>query len=136
MNRRARNTINWLIIAMMVVLPVRAVNAFAQFACETPEQAAEVMHDHSMHMMQETRTQHEMHVMPETVQTDSAACCCCDGDVSCSGDCAAGAGASFVMPAMIRVPVVHGSEIRTHVAVDPLSRDQSPPTRPPASLLT
>jgi hypothetical protein len=126
-NKNTRNILNWIVIAMMVMLPLRGVIALDQSACEMHDEASEEMVDHSLHTM---------HLMTEGVQMDAneSQNCCSDLSMNCNSDCGIGMSVSFLMQSAIAVPAQNETAFRTHVNNNLVFRDLAPPIRPPASL--
>jgi hypothetical protein len=126
MNRTARNLLNWAVIMMMVMLPLRGVLALPLAACDMHETASHAAGDHGAHAM---------HHAAESVQTGTAdASDCCDSAAHCGGDCGMGTGFSFIAPSVISVPSSTGPGIRSRVIDHLVFREITPPVRPPASL--
>ena len=126
MNQTARNMLNWVVVIMMVMLPMRGVLALPQAACDMHEMAFHAAGDHSAH---------EMHHAVEPVQTETAnASDCCDSATHCAGDCGMGTGFSFIAPSIISVPSSTGSGVRSRVTDHLVAREIAPPVRPPANL--
>ena len=73
----------WILIALMVVMPLRAAMALDRVNCEMHDADTASAHDHSMHMM------HDMNDQVQPLATDQQTCCCCDGTASCTSDCTA-----------------------------------------------
>lgn len=119
--------LNWILIAMMAMLPLRSVIAFDQSSCEMHDQASmEVDHSaHSMHAMSDA-------AQPESDQSNN--CCCCDSDMKCSSDCGMGMSVSFLAQSVHTLPVLNQAAVRTHIDNSLVFRDLAPPIRPPASL--
>jgi hypothetical protein len=118
--------VNWILIALMVVMPLRAVMALERVNCEMHDAAIATSHDHSMHMM------HDMNDQVQPLATDQQTCCCCDGTVSCTSDCAAGLSVSLLLPSSVVLPERNRPLYRSMMANKPVFRDPSPPLRPPA----
>ena len=117
-----------LLIATMVILPLRAAVAIDQSDCEMHDQVQQTMVDHSMH---------GMHQVDESVRFDveeMQACCCCDTAIQCSTDCGAGMSVSYSLQSAVTVPALNASVLRTHVVNNLVFRDIPPPVRPPAYL--
>lgn len=119
--------LNWIVIALMVMLPLRGVIALDQSACEMHDEASEEMVDHSLHAM---------HLMAEGAQMDAdeSQNCCSDLSMNCNSDCGIGMSVSFLMQSAIAVPAQNETTFRTHVNNNLVFRDIAPPIRPPASL--
>jgi len=127
-NKNTRNILNWVLIAMMVMLPMRSVMAFVETACEMHDQASQVVENHSAHMM---------HQMDEDVQIDadeSQNNDCCDSDISCTGDCSTGISVSFITQSAVMLPVWNKTAFNPLVSNNLVFRDLTPPLRPPANL--
>ena len=126
MKRTARKMLNWVVIMMMVMLPVRSVLALPLAACDMHEAASHASGDHGAHAM---------HHAVESVRNGTAdASDCCDSATHCGGDCGMGTGFSFIAPSVISVPssIEHGIHSRF---IDHLVfREIAPPFRPPANL--
>jgi hypothetical protein len=124
-NKKTRNILNWVLIAMMVMLPLRGVMAFAQATCEMHGQATE---DRSMHMM---------HQMAEDVQIgadESQNHDCCDSGISCTGDCGTGMSVSFITQSAVMLPALNKTAFNPFVNNNLVFRDLTPPLRPPENL--
>jgi hypothetical protein len=124
-NKKTRNILNWVLIVMMVMLPLRGVMAFAQSTCKMHDQA---MEGHGMHMM---------HMMAEDVQIDadeSQNCDCCKGDITCSGDCSIGMSVSFITQSAVMLPALNKTAFNPLVNNNLVFRDLTPPLRPPENL--
>lgn len=119
--------LNWILIAMMAMLPLRGVLAFDLSACATHEQASQAMEAHHIHMTDRQN---------DTAQTDTAEseCCCCDSTMKCSNDCGIGASLSFIAQQAITVPALTGSAFNFNPDSNLVFRDLAPPVRPPAYL--
>jgi len=127
-NKNTRSVLNWLLIAMMVMLPMRSVIAFAQSTCEMHDQASQAVKGHSMHMM---------HQIAEDAQSDTAESQnhdCCDSDITCTGDCSTGMSVSFITQSAVMLPVLNKTAFNVLVSNNPVFRDLTPPLRPPANL--
>ena len=126
-NKRTHNMLNWMLIVLMAILPLRNAAAFEQVNCQMHEQSSIEMSDHDMHAM------HGMSHMDSSGDTAAAPddCCCCDNSMSCNGDCGVGLGASFIVQSAITVPAISGTTCRTHINATLVLRDVSPPIRPP-----
>jgi hypothetical protein len=119
--------LNWILITMLVMLPLRTVLAIDQ-SCQMHDQASQQPAEHHMHTG---------HIMPETDQDDTVAsdnCCCCDSSMSCNFDCGIGMSASVIMQHALTVPVLNKSSFRTQVVNNLVFRELIPLTRPPAYL--
>ncbi|UCB56059.1 MAG: hypothetical protein JSW45_05890 [Thiotrichales bacterium] len=125
MHKQTRNMINWIVIAMMVMLPLRGVVAFEQSECDMHDQSAQMVHDHSMHQLDDAM---QMDV------AESENCCCCDMDKQCAMDCGIGASASIIVQSVPTMPSLSGSVVLASVDHNLVFRELSPPIRPPASL--
>ena len=118
--------LNWAVVIMMVMLPMRGVLALTQAACDMHETASHAAGDHSAH---------EMHHAVESVQTETAdATDCCDSAAHCGGDCGMGTVFSFIAPSVISVPSTTGPGVRSRVTDHLVAREIAPPVRPPAYL--
>jgi len=129
MRKRTRNTMNWIIIAMMAMLPLRGVMASVQSNCDMHEQATQHVHDHSMHMA------HQVDQAVQQQAADSADCCCCDSAMQCATDCGIGSSVSIISLSSIVIPSLGAAVLRDHVATNLVFRELAPPIRPPANLL-
>jgi len=126
MKQPARKLLNWVVVIMMVMLPLRGGLALPQAACDMHEAASHAADDHSGH---------KMHHAVESVQTETAdASDCCDSATHCGGDCGMGTGFSFMAPSIISVPSSTGPGVRSRVTDHLVARDIAPPVRPPANL--
>jgi len=119
--------LNWIVIAIMVMLPLRGVIALDQSTCEMHNEASQEVVDHSLH---------EMHLMTEGAQIDTneSQNCCSDLSMNCNSDCGIGMNVSFIMQSAITFPAQNETAFRTHVNNNLVFRDLAPPIRPPASL--
>ncbi len=120
--------LNWVLIAMMVMLPLRSVMAFAQTTCEMHDQASQAVEDHSMHMM---------HMMAEVTQVDAGEpqnSDCCDSGITCFADCSMGMSVSFIAQSAVMLPVMNEAAFNTVVNNNLVFRVLAPPIRPPANL--
>ena len=127
-NKNTRSIINWALIAVMMLLPMRSVMAFAQSTCEMHDQAPQAVKVHSMHMM---------HQVVEDSQSDTAESQnhdCCDSDISCTGDCSTGTSVSFITQSAVMLPVLNKTAFNVLVSNNLVFRDLTPPLRPPANL--
>ena len=124
-NKNTRNILNWVLIAMMVMLPMRSVMALAQSACEMHEQAEK---GHSMHMMHHIAK----HAQSNTAESQNHDCC--DSDISCTGDCSTGMSVSFITQSAVMLPVLNKTAFNVRVSNNLVFRDLTPPLRPPANL--
>ena len=128
MDKNTRNIVNWVLIAMMVMLPLRSVMAVAHTACDMHDQASQVVEDHSMHMM---------HQMNEQAQMDagkSQDSDCCDSEISCSADCGIGMSVSYIAQSTVMLPALYETAFNPLVNNNLVFRELTPPTRPPANL--
>ncbi|MBT8129652.1 MAG: hypothetical protein KJP10_06655 [Gammaproteobacteria bacterium] len=128
MKQRTPHIVNWVLIALMVVLPLRGVIALERIACEMHDADAASVHDHSMHRM------HAMNDQVQPLTTEKQTCCCCDVGTTCSNDCAAGLSVSLIMQSSVVLPERNRSVYRALIGNKPVFRDPSPPLRPPASV--
>lgn len=132
-NISTRNLLSWILVALMVMLPLRGVMAFDQASCQMHDpgnnSAVAEMHDHSMHAMQGSPDDAGV-----ATSSESHDCCCCDGGMNCNGDCGIGLSASLIMQSVMTVPVLNRTAIRTQINNNLISRELIPPTRPPANL--
>jgi hypothetical protein len=113
---------------MMVVLPLRSLQAVEQSNCQEQDQAS--------HHAAEHHWDHERW-MPAEVQHESAAadiCCCCESSISCFSDCGMSVNTSIIMQHVLAVAISDKSSIRTQVENSLLFRELTPPIRPPAYL--
>jgi hypothetical protein len=127
-NKNTRNILNWLLIAMMVMLPLRSVMALAQTTCEMHGQASLEMEGHSMHTM---------HMMNEDAQADNGATQnrdCCKSGKTCTGDCCIGISVSFITQSAVLLPEFNEAAFNPLVNNSLVSRNLAPPVRPPANL--
>lgn len=127
-NKNIRNMLNWLLIAMIVMLPLRSVMAFAQTTCEMHGQASLEMAGHSMHMM---------HLMTGDAQAGNSASQngdCCKSGKTCTGDCCVGISVSFIMQSAVLLPAFNEAAFNPLVNTSLVFRNLAPPVRPPANL--
>ena len=110
---------------MMVMLPLRGVVAFEQTECDMHDQAAQMMHDHSMHQLDDAM---------QVDVAESENCCCCDTDTLCTMDCGIGTGASIIVQSVPMMPSLSGSVLHPSIDHNLVFRELSPPIRPPSSL--
>jgi hypothetical protein len=125
-NKRTRNFLNWILIAMLAMLPLRSVMALEKASCEMHAQDTQLMQDHAMHMM---------HSMVDHMQMDISVeedCCCCDSAMSCSNDCGAGLNVSLITQPAVALPEINKPVYRAQVNHRLVYTDLSPPVRPPA----
>lgn len=128
MNKITRSILNWVLIAMMVMLPMRSVMAFAQSACEMHDHVSKAVENHSAHMM---------HQIAKDAQSDTAESQnndCCNGGISCTGDCSTGMSVSFITQSAVMLPVLNNTAFNVLVSNNLVFRDLTPPLRPPANL--
>ena len=128
MSKNARNGINWIIITLLVMLPLRSVIAFEQTACDMHDQAEQAVHHHG---------EHSAHLAAALIEQDDAVlqdCCCCDSDRHCAADCGIGAGSSFIAQSILMIPSTGGSLFQAPSDNTLVFRALSPPVRPPAYL--
>ena len=124
--------LNWFLIAMIVMLPLRGVLALDRASCEMHDEASQIEQGHAMHMAGHVT----MH-MQEDVDLKAAGsddCCCCDKSMQCSSHCGPGAGASVIIQSAFTVPELKRVTLRTHVNSGLIFRDPEPPVRPPENL--
>ena len=115
--------LNWMLITLMVMLPLRVVWADVQSSCD--------MHDPSA----EQHAEHHQHHSPDADQygsVDSGDCCCCDSGTSCGSDCGASTSVGVILPSGLDLSLSNTFSIRTKTVNDLVFRELSPPTRPPA----
>jgi len=124
MHKTKRNILNWILVTMMVVLPLRGVQALDHSNCQMHDEASRVVNVHSMHMMSEA-TQ---------VNTIDLHNCCDNSDVKCNSDCGIGTAVSFITQPAITLPALNETSFLAHVNNDLVFRDLAPPIRPPANL--
>jgi hypothetical protein len=117
--------LNWMLIALMVMSPLRLVWADGQPNCDMHDQSAEQHAEHHWHHSADAN-QYDV--------VDSGDCCCCDSSASCGSDCGFSIGASVILPSGIDLALSNPSSIRTKIVNDLVFREFSPPTRPPAYL--
>ena len=113
---------------MMVMLPMRSVLAFTQSTCEMHDHVSKAMENHGAHMM---------HLMGEDAQSDtgdSQNSDCCNGGITCTGDCSVGISMSFITPSAVMLPALNEAEFNPVVNNTVVFRDLTPPLRPPANL--
>jgi hypothetical protein len=128
-NKNTRNILNWVLIAVMVMLPLRSVMAFALTSCEMHDQASQAVEGHSMHMM------HRMVENARSDTGDSQNSDCCNSGITCTGDCSIGMSVSFITPSVVMLPALNEAEFNPLVNNNLVLRDLTPPLRPPANLL-
>jgi hypothetical protein len=124
---RTPQIVKWILIALMVAMPLRAVMALERVNCEMHDADTASAHDHSMHMM------HDMNDQVQPLATEQQTCSCCDGTASCTSDCAAGLSVSLLLPSSVVLPERNRQLYRSLMANKPVFRDPSPPLRPPAN---
>jgi hypothetical protein len=127
-DRKTYNMLNWILIALVAMLPLRGVQAIEQVNCQMQDQSSMEMIDYGMH------AGHDMSDIAGIEADKQHDCCCCDNGMNCSGDCGMGIGASFIMQSTISVPVVNTTALRTQYNSSLASGTFSPPIRPPANL--
>jgi hypothetical protein len=126
--QRTPHIVNWVLIALLIMLPLRGVIALERIDCGMQAAEAASVHDHSMHM------KHGVSDQVQPLTTEKHACCCCDVGTSCSNDCAAGLGVSLIMQSSVVLPERNRPVYRSLIGNKPVIRDPSPPLRPPASV--
>ena len=116
--------LNWLLITMMLMLPLRGALADNQTACQMHDEPYQEIVDHGMH------------VVPEAAQLGAAVFhdCCSDDEIACNSDCGMGMSVSFILQSIIDVPVLNKALPQTCVNNILVLRELPPPTRPPAYL--
>ena len=116
--------LNWFLIAMMVMLPLRSVLAFDQTSCQMQHETPRMMVDHSSHMM------------PDDVQgnPDKAHNCCSESGAACNNNCSSGMNLSFVFQKPVLITANYNSMLVANTSNDVLFRATTPPIRPPAYL--
>jgi hypothetical protein len=133
-NKNTRNILNWVLIAMMVMLPLPNIMAVAQAGCEMHDQASQAAQDHSMHMM---------HLMDEDARIDAHESrnndCCdrdmsCGRDISCTGDCGTATSVSFITQSAAMLPTLNRAVFNPLVDNNLVFRNLAPPVRPPSNL--
>jgi hypothetical protein len=124
-NKKTRYLLNWILIALLAMLPLRNVMALAQVNCEMHDQSSIEMIDHSMHAMHSSSSIDNR----DAVVADN--CCCCDNGMDCTGDCSLGLSASLIMQPVITVPTINQSRLQTFISTSLVLREISPPVRPP-----
>lgn len=120
--------LNWVLIAMMLMLPLRGVMAVDETTCELHDQASTEVMGHNMHMA---------HLTADDVAIDaeqSNDCCCCESSMNCTSDCGIGTSVPFISQSAIILPALNETAYHSHVDNDLIFRDLAPPVRPPASL--
>ena len=120
--------INWIIITLLVMLPLRGVIAIEQSTCDMHDRAAQAMHDHGEH------SAHLAGAMSDHDDDGLQDCCCCDSDRHCITDCGIGAGSSFIAQSVLLIPSTSGSSFQAPTDNTLVFRALSPPIRPPAYL--
>jgi len=128
MRTRTRNTINLIIITMLVMLPLRSVISVEQSTCDMHEQVSQQAHDHAMHAM------HQHHDTAQRDIAESPECCCCDSAITCKTDCGIGNSVIGFVISAIQLPSSSGADFLADVSNDLILRELSPPIRPPAIL--
>jgi hypothetical protein len=127
-NKNTRNIINWVLIAMLAMLPLRSVMAVVESTCELHDEVSQGAIDHDMHMV-------HMRLDDASIDTaESSDCCCCESSMKCTSDCGIGTSASFIAQSAVLIPALNETVFQTHVKNDLVFRDLAPPIRPPASL--
>lgn len=127
-NSKTHNILNWMLIVLMALLPLRNVMALEQVNCQMHEQSSIEMTAHGMHAM------HDMSGIADVDANEQHNCCCCDSGMSCSGDCNLGLAVSFIMQPAITVPEIDGTTFHASINSPLALTEFSPPIRPPASL--
>jgi hypothetical protein len=127
-NKRTRHILNWMLIALMAMLPIRNVMALEQVNCQMHDQSSIEMADHDMHAM------HGMSDIADVDANEKQNCCCCDSSMSCNGNCSLGPGVSLFMQPAITVPAINGTRFQACINSSLVLTEYSPPVRPPASL--
>lgn len=116
--------LNWLLITVIVMMPLRSVLAFDLSECQTQHEQSQVMVDHSHHMMS------------ETVQADSGNShkCCNDKGKLCNNDCTSMMNMSFVIQSSSLIENHYHSVLTAQTTIDVILRALPPLEKPPAYL--
>ena len=117
--------LNWMLIALMVMLPLRLVWADVESSCDRQDPSAEQYATHHMH---------HSHDIDQYDGVDSGDCCCCDNGTSCGSDCGFSYNVGVILSSGLDLSLSNTFSIRTKIVTDLVFRDLSPPTRPPAFL--
>jgi hypothetical protein len=129
-NKKTRHILNWMLVALMVMLPLRNVSALEQVNCQMHDQSSIEMNEHGMH---------GMHGVSDIADADTDAneqhnCCCCDSGMNCNGNCSLGPAVSFIMQPAITVPLINGTAFHSCINSPLVLTEFSPPLRPPINL--
>jgi hypothetical protein len=129
-NKKTRHIVNWMLIALVAMLPLRNVMALEQLNCQMHDQSSVEVTGHDMHAL------HGMSASSDMAANTSATnasddCCCCDNGMKCNGDCGLGLGASFIVQSGFTVPVINGTTFHVHDNNSLVVAEFSPPIRPP-----
>ncbi len=128
MDWNTRNLLSWVVIAMMVMMPLRGVLALTHTTCDMHDPASQVMDDHRMHMM------HQVNEFVSMDVAESLECCCCDSAMQCGSDCGIGINASCITQSVFTFPSLNTTTFHTFVNNNLVFRELAPPIRPPANL--
>jgi hypothetical protein len=126
-NKNTRCIVNWILIIMMAMLPLRSVLAISHGTCKMHHEVSREMMHHDMHTMHRVADD-------ARIDTDESMDCCHDSGMQCSSDCSMVMSFSVITPTAISLPVLNETAFRTHVISDLVIRDLAPPIRPPACL--
>ena len=140
MRAKRHYILNWLLISMMVMLPLRSVLAFDLADCQMQHEASsQTMIDHTM--ADQSMVDHSAHMMPDPTQADTGLAdsgnshnCCSDKDMMCNSDCASVINMSFVIQTPVLIENSYHSVIIARTSTDVLLRTLPPLERPPAHL--
>jgi hypothetical protein len=127
-NKNTHCIINWILIFMVAMLPLRSVLAISHDTCKMHHEASAEITGHEMHAMHGESGDTRM-------DTDESMNCCHDSSVKCSSDCSMGMSVTVITPVAVTLPVLNETALRTHYISDLVVRDLAPPVRPPANLL-
>lgn len=115
--------LNWMLIALMVLLPLRVVWADVQSSCDMQDPSTEQHAEHHQHHSPDA---------DQFVSVDSGDCCCCDSGASCGADCGASTSVGVILPSGLDLSLPNTLSIRTKIVNGLVFREIRPPTRPPA----
>jgi hypothetical protein len=132
--------LRWLLIAVIVMLPLRSALAFNLADCQMQHQQSQSESQTMPDIMHRAMIDHSEHMMSGSAQAgagDSASeshKCCNDKNMMCNNDCASVINMSFVIQSPSLTETRYHSVLTAQTTIDVLLRALSPLERPPAYL--
>ncbi len=136
MNLNLRNSLHYILILMMVIAPLRALQAMPSHCGDDGE------------MAMETAVMDALGVAPaapagETAEDLAAAdaipvqhdCCCCDGASACQTGCDMGVAPTLLLNEMVLRPVSLAITTLPELPTASFGRHPAPPVRPPLPVI-